>query len=90
MTYLYHTFCEAVDAGREVRAVFCDISMAFDRVWHASLIHKLEAAGFAGEVLLWFRNYLSDRRQRVVLPGAASDILEQVSHRDPFSVLYYS
>ena len=73
LTYLYHTFCEALDAGKEVRAVFCDISKAFDRVWHAGLIHKLEAAGVAGEVLIWFRNYLSDRRQRVVLPGASSD-----------------
>ena len=73
LTYLYHTFCEALDAGKEVRAVFCDISKAFDRVWHAGLIHKLEAAGVAGEALLWFRSYLSDRRQRVVLPGASSD-----------------
>ena len=73
LTYLYHTFCEALDAGKEVRAVFCDISKAFDRVWHAGLIHKLEAAGVAGEALVWFKDYLSDRRQRVVLPGASSD-----------------
>ena len=73
LTYLYHTFCEALDAGKEVRAVFCDISKAFDRVWHKGLIHKLEAAGVAGGALSWFTNYLSDRRQRVVLPGASSD-----------------
>ena len=73
LTFLYHTFCEALDAGKEVRAVFCDISKAFDRVWHAGLIHKLEVAGVTGEVLIWFRNYLSDRRQRVVLPGVSSD-----------------
>ena len=59
LTYLYHTFCEALDAGKEVRAVFCDISKAFDRVWHAGLIHKLEAAGVAGEALGWFKDYLS-------------------------------
>ena len=29
-------FCEAVDNGKEVRTVFCDISKAFDRVWHKS------------------------------------------------------
>ena len=29
-----HMFCEAVDGGKEVRVVFCDISKAFDRVWH--------------------------------------------------------
>ena len=73
LTFLYHIFCEALDAGKEVRAVFCDISKAFDRVWHAGLIHKLEAAGATGEVLIWFKNYLSDRRQRVVLPGVSSD-----------------
>lgn len=73
LTYLYHTFCEALDNGKEVRAVFCDISKAFDRVWHTGLIHKLEAAGVTGEALLWFRYYLTDRRQRVVLPGASSD-----------------
>ena len=29
-----HTFCNAVNSGKEVRAVFCDISQALDRVWH--------------------------------------------------------
>ena len=31
---------------------------------------KLEAAGISGNLLLWFRSYLSDRRPRVVRPGA--------------------
>ena len=30
---LYRTFCLALDSGKEVRAVFCDFSKAFDRVW---------------------------------------------------------
>ena len=29
---LYNTFCHALDEGKEVRAIFCDISKAFDRV----------------------------------------------------------
>ncbi|MCG8096458.1 MAG: endonuclease/exonuclease/phosphatase family protein, partial [Candidatus Thiodiazotropha endolucinida] len=73
LTFLYHTFCEALDAGKEVRAVFCDISKAFDRVWHTGLVYKLKVAGVTGSVLHWFKNYLSDRRQRVVLPGGTSD-----------------
>lgn len=73
LTFLYNTFCEALDSGKEVRAVFCDISKAFDRVWHTGLLHKLKAAGVTGEVLSWFKNYLSDRKQRVVLPGASSE-----------------
>jgi hypothetical protein len=29
---------KAIDQGKEVRAVFCDKSKAFDRVWHRGLI----------------------------------------------------
>ena len=32
LAHTYDTFCEAVDSGKEVRVVFCDISKAFDRV----------------------------------------------------------
>ena len=73
LTFLYNTFCKALDSGKEVRAVFCDISKAFDRVWHAGLLHKLRVAGVTGEVLAWFKSYLINRKQRVVLPGAVSD-----------------
>ena len=73
LTFLYNTFCQALDSGKEIRAVFCDISKAFDRVWHSGLVHKLHAAGVAGEALAWFKDYLSNRKQRVVLPGTSSD-----------------
>ena len=73
LTYLYNIFCQALDANKEIRVVFCDISKAFDRVWHAGLLRKLEAAGFTGKLLNWFKNYLLDRRQRVILPGVNSD-----------------
>ena len=53
--------------------MFCDISKAFDRVWHAGLLLKLKSAGIARSVLNWFKSYLSDRRQRIVLPGANSN-----------------
>ena len=73
LPFLYNTFCQALDSGKEVRAVFCDIRKAFDRVWHVGLLHKLKASGVKGEILDWFKHYLSDRKQRVVLPGAISD-----------------
>ena len=41
LTFLYNTFCQALDSGKEVGEVFCDISKAFDRVWHAGLLLKL-------------------------------------------------
>ena len=73
LTFLYNTFSEALDSGKEVRVVFCDISKAFDRVWHKGLLCKLKAAGITGTLLDWFKDYLSDRKQRVVIPGATSD-----------------
>ena len=69
---IYNTFCRALDEGKEVRAIFCDISKAFDRVWHKGLIFKLQSAGISGTLLNWFSDYLQDRKQRVVLPGANS------------------
>ena len=35
-------------------------------------LKKLEAAAISGNLLLWFRSYLFDRRQRAVLPGVES------------------
>ena len=34
LSFLYHTFCEALDKLKDVHIVFFDISKAFDRVWH--------------------------------------------------------
>ncbi|MEW8544911.1 MAG: reverse transcriptase family protein [Candidatus Thiodiazotropha sp.] len=73
LIHTYHTFCEAVDSGKEVRVVFCDISKAFDRVWHRGLIHKLSNIGFSDRIIQWFSSYLSDRKQRVVIEGQASE-----------------
>ena len=73
LTFLYNIICQALDAIREIRVVFCDISKAFDRVWHAGLLRKLEAAGVTGKLLNYFQNYLPDKKQRVILPVVDSD-----------------
>ena len=73
LTFLYNTFCQALDSGKEVCVVFCDASKAFDRVWHNGLLCKLRAAGVSGSLLSWFSSYLSERRQRVIIPGTQSD-----------------
>ena len=53
--------------------MFCDICKAFDRVWHKGLLLKLKCVGIRGFLLKWFSNYLLNRKQRVVIPGASSD-----------------
>ena len=57
----------------ETRAVFLDISKAFDKVWHDGLIHKLKCNGISGNLLAFFENYISNRQQRVTLNGIESD-----------------
>ena len=52
---------------------FCDISKAFDLVWHEGLLLKLESGGLSVKFLLWFRSYLTDRLQRVFVHGAESE-----------------
>lgn len=72
LTFLYNDICQALDEGKEVRVVFCDISKAFDRVWHRGLLHKLASLGIHGNLLNWFSSYLSQRRQRVVISSTSS------------------
>ena len=69
---LCHTFSKAVDEGKEIRVVFCDISKVFDRVWHIDLLFKLRQMGISGHLLDWFRCYLDNRTQRVALEGCLS------------------
>ena len=56
----------------DVPAVFLDISNAFDKVWYDGLIFKLKQNGVAGSLLMFFQNYLYNRKQRVVLNGSNS------------------
>ena len=67
-TTIYQNF-ESYD---ETRAVFLDISKAFDKVWHNGLLFKLKRNGISGTLLAFFRNYLLNRYQCVVLNGQES------------------
>ena len=69
---LTNEFGKALDEGKEIRVDFCDISKAFDRVWHKGLLNKLENIGIQGSLLLWIKKYLTDRKQRVVIESAHS------------------
>ena len=69
LAFLYHTFCQAIDNKKEMRIVFCDVSKAFDKVWHEGLLYKLSTIGICGHLLRWFQDYLSKRQQRVLVRG---------------------
>ena len=76
----------------EVRAVFIDISKAFDKVWYEGLDFNLEQNGTSGSPLKLFQNYLINIIQCVVLNGSFSEYSSTpgVPPTVLFFVLYYS
>jgi hypothetical protein len=70
---LYNFTVNEMDKGKSCRMIFCDVSKAFDKVWHQGIIFKLKRAGVGGTLLKWFTSYLQNRSQRVVIEGAESE-----------------
>ena len=68
---IYNTFCKSLDEGKEVHAVFCHMSRAFDKVWYKGF-----SLNFSLHVLIFLIPYYGSRitcmQLRVVLPGAAT------------------
>ena len=56
----------------DVRSIFLDISKAFNKVWHKGPIYKLKSYQISGNLLKLIENYLTGRKQRVVLNGQNS------------------
>ena len=50
----------------------CTLINKKNRVWHEGLLYKLKKIGIGGNLLAFFKNYLSDRTQRVVINGQNS------------------
>ena len=67
-----HDIYSSLDKGLEVRSVFLDISKAFDKVWHDGIIFKLTQNGISANLLHLLRDFLNERKQRVVLNGQFS------------------
>ena len=66
ITHEVHKF---FDACLDVRAVFLDISKAFDKVWHQGLLYKLKWNGISSKLLETWTDFLEDRKERVILNG---------------------
>ena len=54
------------------QTVTLDISKAFDRVWHAGLLHKLMSYGISDKIYGLISSFLSNRWLWVVLDGKSS------------------
>ena len=78
---------EIVDGGNSVDVAYFDYAKAFDKVSHRLLLLKLQRYGIDGKLLSWLKNYLENRKQRVVVGNAMSEWLEVVSGTTQGTVL---
>ena len=61
-----------VDKGSPVEVIYLDFQKAFDKVPHQRLILKLKSHGMGNSIINWIEQWLTDRRQRVVVDGEVS------------------
>ena len=67
---------DSIDRDKFGFGIVLDLRKAFDTVNHERLLTKLELYGIRGKMLVWFKSYLSNRRQYVTINGKSSESLE--------------
>nr|CAI5854252.1 unnamed protein product [Callosobruchus analis] len=77
----------ATDQGKCTLLVLLDFSKAFDTLDHSILLQILKHIGLADSAVTFFKSYLNSRKQKVVLDGKESSILDVVRGVPQGSVL---
>ena len=72
VTVLSDRIARAFNRSGATRAVALDISKAFDRVWHAGLLHKLKSYGVSDLIFDLISSFLSNSQVWMVLGGKSS------------------
>ena len=62
-----------VDEGSPVDVIYLDFQKTFDKVPHQRLILKLKSHDMGNSIINWIEQWLTDRRQRVVVDGEVSN-----------------
>ena len=60
-------FSTYMELHSDFDCIHLDFAKAFDRVSHHKLINTISNIGIKGNLLLWISNFLSHRRQSVML-----------------------
>ena len=62
-----------LEANENIDVVYLDFSKAFDKVDHHIILEKLRLMGVSGKLFSWFKSFLFDRFQSVMVNGFLSD-----------------
>ena len=92
LAQFYHDMVSNLDGGRDrgqkqTDVIIMDFAKAFDKVPHRRLLYKLDFYGIRGSTHKWISSWLSERSQKVMLDGQASDPVPVLSGVPQCSVL---
>ena len=76
-----------VDKENYFDIIYLDFAKAFDTVPHDKLLAKMKAYGIVGKIYDWFKNWLTGRKQCVVLNGEFPELINVDSGVPQGSVL---
>ena len=92
LVQFYHDMVSNLDGARDrgqkqTDVIIMDFAKAFNKVPHRRLLYKLGYYGIRGSTHKWISSWLSERSQKVVLDGQASDPVPVLSGVPQGSVL---
>ena len=78
LVQFYHEMVSNLDGAwdpgqKQTDVIIMDFAKAFDKVPHRRLLYKLDYYGIRGSTHKWISSWLSERSQKKVLDGQASD-----------------
>ena len=79
--------CDYIDKDLPVDDIYLDFSKAFDKVLHKRLMVMVKAHGIRGKIWGWIDDWLSGRKQLVILNGRESNWVDVLSGVPQGSVL---
>ena len=78
---LLSTIIKGKEQGLYTVSLFLDLSKAFDSLEHEMMLRKLESYSICGNVLQWFRSYLSERQIRTKCHVSSSGQIEYSDYK---------
>jgi len=65
LLHVLDSWVKNLEEGGQIDVIYMDFTKAFDKVPHCRLINKLRSYGVNDQLILWIKNFLLHRSQRV-------------------------